>query len=207
MGMDVYGLNPKRNTAKPEILTEYLDDEGWTDWERLKRNNTVNEEGEEVMSEEYEAYWEAHHQWEEDNPGRYFRNNVWWWRPLWNYVCFICDDILDEEDQNNGHGNGGHQINEKKAEVIASRLNLYIENGEAEYFAKERQVALDAEPDEDCEYCNATGKRDDEYVKGECNGCQGKGTRRPWDNNYPFDVDNLKEFAKFCEQSGGFEIC
>ena len=195
MGMDVYGLNPRRNTAKPEILTEYLDDKGWTDWDKLEKEGKKD------------AYFEAKHEWDESNPGTYFRNNVWWWRPLWNYVCFICDDILDEEDQDNGHGNGGHQINEKKAEVIASRLNLYIENGEAEYFAIERQRALDAVPDEDCEYCNATGKRDDEYVKGECNGCQGKGTRRPWDNNYPFDVDNLKEFAKFCEQSGGFEIC
>ena len=194
MGMDVYGLNPKRNTAKPEILIDYVVD-GWTQWDAVKADNKLDE------------YLEAQEAWERDNPGRYFRNNVWWWRPLWTYVCFICDDVLNDEDQEKGHSNSGHQINEKKAEVIASRLNLYIENGEAEYFAKERQAALDAEPDEDCELCNATGKRNDEHVKGECNGCQGKGTRRPWNNNYPFDIDNLKEFAKFCEQSGGFEIC
>ena len=195
MGMDVYGLNPKRNTAKPEMMIQYTNDEGFTEWDAVKADNKLDE------------YIAAKDKWDDSNPGTYFRNNVWWWRPLWNYVCFICDDILDEEDQDNGHSNSGHQIDEKKAEVIASRLNLYIENGEAEYFAKERQAALDAEPDEDCELCNATGKRDDEHVKGECNGCQGKGTRRPWNNNYPFDMDNLKEFAKFCEQSGGFEIC
>ena len=199
MGMDVYGLNPRRNTAKPEILTEYLNDEGWTDWDKLEKEGKKD------------AYFEAKHEWDESNPGTYFRNNVWWWRPLWNYVCFICDDVLNDEDQEGGHCNSGHQIDEKKAEVIASRLNLYIENGEAEYFAKERQAALDAEPDEDCETCDATGKRKKPPEVGagnvKCNGCQGKGTRRPWSSNYPFDIDNLKEFAKFCEQSGGFEIC
>ena len=25
--------------------------------------------------------------------------------------------------------------------------------------------------------------------------------------SYPFDVDNVKDFAKFCIESGGFEIC
>ena len=49
--------------------------------------------------------------------------------------------------------------------------------------------------------------RNDEYVKGQCNGCQGKGSVRPFSTNYPFDLENLKEFADFCEQSGGFEIC
>ena len=44
MGMDVYGLNPRRNTAKPEILIEYMDDEGWTDWEKLGKNNTKDED-------------------------------------------------------------------------------------------------------------------------------------------------------------------
>ena len=40
-----------------------------------------------------------------------------------------------------------------------------------------------------------------------CNGCEGKGTKRPWDTNYPFDIGNVKEFAKFAAQSGGFTIC
>ena len=145
------------------------------------------------------------------NPDKYFRNNVWWWRPLWNYVCFICHDILDDEDCEEGHHNGGHQIDEKKAEVIASRLNLYIENGEAENYAKGRQAALDAEPDEDCETCAGTGRRKDPPEIGagdmKCNACAGKGSRRPFNTNYPFDVDNVREFIKFCEQSGGFEIC
>ena len=31
--------------------------------------------------------------------------------------------------------------------------------------------------------------------------------RKKWQADYPFDATNVKEFAKFCMQSGGFEIC
>ena len=50
MGMDVYGLDPKRNTAKPTAITDFLDENGWVDWKKLERNDTVDEEGETVMS-------------------------------------------------------------------------------------------------------------------------------------------------------------
>ena len=199
MGMDVYGLNPQRNTAKPEILIDYSDNEGWADWDKLKEANKTEE------------YHEARDSWDDENPGRYFRNNVWWWRPLWDYVCFVCDDILNEEDQEGGHSNSGHQINEKKAEVIASRLKIYIENGDVHHYERERQKALDDMPDEECSICEGTGKRQEPPVTGagdvECNGCQSKGSRRPFNTQYPFDVDNVREFIKFCEQSGGFQIC
>ena len=160
MGMDVYGLNPKRNTAKPEILLQYTDDKGWTKWDAVRADNKLDE---------YEAASDA---WDEDNPGIYFRNSVWRWRPLWDYICTICHDILNEKDYNNGHNNGAHQINEKKAIAIAGRIDLFIKNGDAADFAIERLQTLEALEDEECSHCEGTGKRDDEHVKGECNGCQ-----------------------------------
>ena len=30
--------------------------------------------------------------------------------------------------------------------------------------------------------------------------------QKKWEASYPFDINNVKEFAEFCEQSGGFEI-
>lgn len=211
MGMDVYGLNPKRNTVKPEILTEYIiksgDMKGWTDWKRLGENNTTDEDGNRIYSKEWIEYSDAEDAWEEDNPGIYFRSDVWSWRPLWDYVCTICHDILDEVDQDNGHGNSGHQIDEKKAIAIAGRIDLFIKNGDAHNFSIERLETLEDMPDEECSHCEGTGKRDDKYVKGQCNACQGKGSVRPFDTNYLFDLENLEWFGKFCEQSGGFEIC
>ena len=61
MGFDVYGLEPKINTAEPEILNK-----NWS----------------EFSEEEQELYWKEKNKFEKENPGIYFRNSVWWWRPL-----------------------------------------------------------------------------------------------------------------------------
>ena len=29
--------------------------------------------------------------------GDYFRNNVWWWRPLWQYCASSAPELIDEE--------------------------------------------------------------------------------------------------------------
>ena len=67
-----------------------------------------------------------------------------------------------------------------------------------------------------CKFCNGTGTRD---YKGEdinCNVCNTESTRKEgipigkeknWETNYSFDVDNVREFAEFCKESDGFEIC
>ena len=39
-----------------------------------------------------------------------------------------------------------------------------------------------------------------------CNGCKHTGFVRPWDTSYPFDSDNVEEFANFCINSQGFRI-
>ena len=67
MGFDIYGIKPRENTIKPEILKK--------DWYKLEQQ------------EEKDKYFDAKNKYEEENPGQYFRNNVWWWRPLWDYVC------------------------------------------------------------------------------------------------------------------------
>jgi hypothetical protein len=30
---------------------------------------------------------------------------------------------------------------------------------------------------------------------------------KSWDDSYPFNKENVENFAKFCLESGGFEIC
>jgi len=29
--------------------------------------------------------------------GEYFRNNVWWWRPLWDWTYEQCQDIITQK--------------------------------------------------------------------------------------------------------------
>jgi hypothetical protein len=42
---------------------------------------------------------------------------------------------------------------------------------------------------------------------GFCNGCSGEGKTDAWETNYQLDLDDIKEFAEFLENCGGFEIC
>ena len=165
MGMDVHGLNP---VIRKEPTSEILE----KDWTKLSEDNLGK-------------YFEAKQQHEEDNPGIYFRNNVWWWRPLWDYVWKLCgecdednsfalaaDRIITQEQYEKGHANSGAEINAHQAELIALRLNHAIKMG----WVKEYKEQYDVDT------------ADDEF-------------------EYPFDVDNVKAFANFCKDSGGFQIC
>lgn len=144
---------------------------------------------------------------QDKNPGGYFRNNVWWWRPLWQYVAHSCSDLLTEEDIERGHYNDGHLIGSRKATAIGKRLLTLVASGQTAQWHKERQDYLDKLPDEQCEICKGTGVRNDKIVQGTCNACSGKGTRRPYEAEYPFSVENVQEFAQFAIESKGFRIC
>ena len=183
MGMDVYGLAPKTKGEKPTI-----------DWS-LKPSD-----------EESKAYFDAKDIFEKENVGYYFRNNVWWWRPLWDYVYQLNDDILTEEDHELGHSNSGHEITEAQCEVICKRLTEALDNGETEEYKKGYYLALENLPLVKCDTCEGVGERNDQYVKGECNGCGGKGERKDYATSYPFDVENVEEFRNFIRESGGFAI-
>ena len=132
MGFDLSGVNPTINTPAPALILNAQDKDGWVEWDIMSDSD----------KEEYFAEKETYN---EDNPGIYFRNNVWWWRPLWNYVCKNCSDILTDEDVGAGSFNDGETAYQKEQ--------------------KSKQ------------------------------------------SHYPFEKINIIEFERFCEQSGGFEIC
>ena len=185
MGMDVYGVNPQTITERP-----------------------TRPESENYDSDEWSAYWEAKREWEQENPGTYFRNNVWYWRPLWDYVYSLCDDVITEDDHKSGHHNDCHLIDADKCEVIANRLANELLNGGVTKYKEERQEYLDKLPLKKCDTgtCNGTGQRNDEFVKGECNGCGGTGKQKDHDTHYPFNEANVREFHSFVKHCGGFEI-
>ena len=157
--------------------------------------------------------------------GAYFRNNVWWWRPLWNYCCEVSEEARSVEF---GHTNDGDGLNAEDAIKLGNTLNAEIASGRTEQYRLDYYRALSELPREDCALCNNTGTRSDEIgvqhgmptkvldeIKasvlgrtiGWCNGCDGVGTKEPWAASYPFDVDNVQQFANFVIASGGFEIC
>lgn len=139
--------------------------------------------------------------------GNYFRNNCWWWRPLATYVLQNCFDIVDADGVKSWSYNDGYLVRKEVAEKIAERLKTLLQSGHTKEYDISYNMILEATPDEKCDLCGGTGVRTDMKVENGCNGCQGKGTRRPASTWYGFNEENVKEFAEFCEKSEGFSIC
>ena len=108
--------------------------------------------------------------------GEYFRANVWWWRPLWKFVCVNCDDILNEKDIEEGSWNNMFEIIDKKAIKIADRIYDLDKKGEIKKYEKEYKKEIDNLED------------------------------GAFERNYSFERDFVMQFASFCEESGGFNI-
>jgi len=157
--------------------------------------------------------------------GEHFRNNVWWWRPLWEYCAevtpAVCDDVL-------GHSNDGDGLPADGARRLARILREEIASGRCAAYAQARAAHLRSLPRQDCRWCGATGIRGDAVgtehgmvdkvlgtatarrvgrTHGWCNGCGGLGTCAHPEAGYPFSVDNVAAFAAFLEDCGGFVIC
>ena len=201
MGMDLYGLNPHnpKKLVKPTI-----------DW------------SEEHTEEDEKLFFDSLNYYEKEVPGYYFRNNCWWWRPLWDYA-YNFTNILTEEEHTRGHHNDGQQIDSKKAEKLSFALHKLIDSGHTKQYEddymKEYKKAekFNKKIDEKLKALNElvrlkTGSEEEWLAPAQFP----PEYRKQWEDiygerkihsSYPFSVDNVREFANFCYQSGGFEIC
>jgi hypothetical protein len=166
MGFDLTGLNPEASTPQPV----------WSGDEPMIKTGENSWTIDPQIKEEYDDYMKSRWEWQDATDGAYFRNNVWFWRPLWSYVCSVCYDILSDKDMRGGDFNDGYMISRTKAKKIASKLRKMLENGHVELVEAEYKLDQDQLPEGDFE------------------------------KSYPFNTDNVREFERFCEKSGGFEI-
>ena len=196
MGFDLSGLNPKMN-MKPEELPVY-NKYNSMDW----RDKMKALDNDEKLSNQY---WEEYDKYQEANPGVHFRNNVWWWRPLWQFVCERFDDILTDEDKERGEYNDCHVISEDVATEIGVELTAMLESGRIQEYADNYKKMIEELPQVDCYVCD--GNNYGNHKKRECKSCNQTGLKDDWACSYPFDVENVREFATFCLESGGFSIC
>ena len=162
MGMDVHGLNPKRNKSN------YKTYDKWNKIDWIDRDGKYNKEWE----KEKDTFYSEMDKREKDNRGIYFRNSCWWWRPLWDYCRHVAPHLISEELWESGHHNDGKGLNAKDAKELGEILMENIANGSAIQYEKDYNDMYEGE----------------EYF-------------------YPFDVENVENFALFCIESGGFEIC
>jgi len=100
--------------------------------------------------------------------GEYFRNNVWWWRRLWDFCCQITPELTDE-DHRSGHYNDGHTIDGIKHKALkenllkalseTARYSGWVQESEVIYLKDQQMIALqirgeEARQDKDFNTCN-----------------------------------------------------
>ena len=170
MGMDIHGVNPQQNKSIENypLLQQVKELEEKDDWKA--RRKLLDDET--IM----DKYWAEREEFEGENKGIYFRNNCWWWRPLWDYCRIVAPHLIDGDLYQSGHHNDGAGLDDEGAKELGTILLNEINNGNTIKHQAEYQQRQD--------------DSDDEFA-----------------SHYPFDIDNVKEFADFCIQSGGFEIC
>jgi hypothetical protein len=200
MGFDLYGKNPEnpKGLSAPTI-----------DWTRSN-----------IPEDEKKKYFNAVDAFHNKVKGDYFRANVWWWRPIWDFTCWKCGDILNDKDIRYGSSNDNHFINKSKSKRIATRLNKAIQNGSAQKYedqvtalvkrAKKKNNAIDKKLDKlkkEVEKATGTNKlAPSEYPKSFKEKWDVIYAGRDWGASYPFNTKYLKEFSDFCNESGGFYI-
>ena len=140
--------------------------------------------------------------------GHCFVRHEYWWRPLWDYVCKVCSDIISEEEKDLGDRNDGCFISKEKADRIADRLDSLVRDGSVLLEETAYRKMLEELPYDICHSCNGLGVAvENKYgYQGKCEMCEGKGKVKNEECPYRFGAENVKEFAWFCRQSGGFRI-
>lgn len=190
MGVDIYGISPKLTETKPELPDNY----------------------EELSEEQIQAYWSMRDEWEQNNPGFYFRNNWWHWRPLQMLVSVfnkayelnIPEETLKELGSNGGGGIKDKGLCEQLAKCFKEFAdNMRLEGHKVVYLNtgwwQEKDDNGPSLKDE------ARIKKLDEKYPGiffEQAELDGK----LYEPSHATNIDNVEEFAIFLENCNGFEI-
>ena len=199
MGFDIYGMNPynPNKAVKPTM-----------DWNS------------QPTREETDKYFKEKSKYQKEVVGDYFRNNVWWWRPLASYVIKYTG-CIDESDHEYWSENGGHEVDDETAKQIHNQLQVLIESGHTQKFQDDyEKERLKAEKHNDKvekeleKFCKSVEKKlgktnlaPADFPKADHDEWERIYHKRKWSASYPFSVENVKEFAEFCKFSGGFKIC
>jgi len=198
MGFDLTGLNPKNITIKEPKCPKDLF-QGCPKEEEDKYFDDLNKYQEQV--------------------GTYFRNNVWWWRPLAHYVLEHTK-VIDEDKKKCWSYNDHCIVEETEALEIAKQLKYLISIGHTKKFAnawelKRKQLEeandkIEKELEEHCKEVKKRLKNDNlvprDFPKKDHDKWERIYNKKNSDASYPFSIKNVEEFAEFCENSGGFSI-
>jgi len=152
--------------------------------------------------------------------GEYYRQSVWGWRRLADFVCEQTG-VIAEEDKKFWQSNDGHEISEQEAKQIATQLKALIKDGTVSKAIHEvEQESEEAEKNNKfVEVCHKmlrekvereTGKTNTapaDYPKEDHDTWEWIQRKYSYGSSYPFTMEQVESFIEFCEQSNGFRIC
>ena len=80
--------------------------------------------------------------------GEYFRNNVWWWHPLWSYCCHISPELAGKVES--GHDNSGDGLDAVDSRKLGFIVQQSVTTGAAQEYVDEYHIDSASLPDEPC---------------------------------------------------------
>ncbi len=157
--------------------------------------------------------------------GHYFRRSVWGWHPLAELCIALAPGLAGRCAH--WHTNDGAGLDDSDARALGQCLKAALGNGRVADYVTRRDRKLAALPAQRCTTCNGTGIRHDAIghnngmnvrvidepghprhgETGWCNGCNGRGSERPFETHYRLSTKDAEEFAAFLLDCGGFQIC
>ena len=106
MGMDVEGINPTTISEEPKRPDNLYD----------------------LSDEEVSSYWEARNKWLDENPGVYFRANVWSWRPICEamWESGACYELPDGQWEHMSFNDGAGARSREECDRMAAKLRSWM---------------------------------------------------------------------------------
>jgi hypothetical protein len=197
MGFDITGLNPKNiEINEPERPDNFF----------------------ELSQKEQDKYFEKRELYLNQS-GTYFRNNVWWWRPLAEYVLNYTK-VIPEHEQESWQYNDCTEVSKQNAEMIAQQLDHLIKIGHTKQFEKDYEKTrkkiekhnekVEKELETFSQSVKKKMKNDNlapkDFPEEDHKKWEEIYNKRNSSGSYPFSEENVKEFSEFCKNSGGFTI-
>lgn len=159
--------------------------------------------------------------------GEYIRFNIWSWHPLAEYLKQAAPNLIKKIRFL--HSNDGDGLNKRDSIKLAEILEYQLKEGFTEQYLQKVAARKAVLPLETCPRCDGT-KKITEEAQGQdqledkqlhprskrlsvvsvtkiCHVCNGKGQVQNFALNYDFDLQDVKNFAAFLRDCGGFRIC
>jgi len=163
--------------------------------------------------------------------GEYFRNNVWFWHPLWDYCETVSPEITSKVQD--AHSNSGDGLDALDSRTLGFAIKKSIEDGTAEKYVSDYYDNISNLPKRVCTCCTPdvnTGleqqlssilsamfsydkygdipfpKTEQTPPNPDCKICNGSGELPNYASSYHITIENISSFSDFLIDCGGFQI-